>query len=378
MHQTIPADPSVIVEASGSPCDHRSVGVIIRDDFERFLVFDRGRAGVACVAGHVDEHGDGAWAARIQVGDQVDLTVTELSLVAMGWRPDRCDRTPGPDNPAYDPNQVGHQWEIYQARTSSDLAVGSGEVRNVRWLTAAELAGHAIRTYRYAVGDILQHEFEALPGLEPVWALWLARLGVIYLDPEELEAIEDLMAEGRPRLPARWWSARERLADLDGHTTVELAGEVEAVRADLARVDHKAALMLTFAGGTFSVLAALAVLAQQLAAPARVALAVAVVALVAATTVTLRTIRPVLAAPAAGTFGRVITGFMDHATAATPEELLERLGRDPEDRQVREIWCLSQIAKAKYRRLALALNLTLAGLAAVIVAVVLAVLQIGA
>ncbi len=34
----------------------------------------------------------------------------------MGWRPDRCDRTPALGHPGYDPHQMGHQWEVYQAR----------------------------------------------------------------------------------------------------------------------------------------------------------------------------------------------------------------------------------------------------------------------
>ncbi len=55
-------------------------------------------AGVACVAGHVDAYRDGAWAARVHVGDQLDLNLTEVrpGRHGMAARPLRPHPRPGP------------------------------------------------------------------------------------------------------------------------------------------------------------------------------------------------------------------------------------------------------------------------------------------
>ena len=63
-------------EARGG--DHAAVGVLISSP-DGLLVFERARppAGIAPVAGHVDQHGGPEQAARIEVAEEVGVTVSE-------------------------------------------------------------------------------------------------------------------------------------------------------------------------------------------------------------------------------------------------------------------------------------------------------------
>ncbi|MFI6889932.1 Pycsar system effector family protein [Streptosporangium canum] len=151
----------------------------------------------------------------------------------------------------------------------------------------------------------------------------------------------------------------DRLQRLDESAAADLIAETDAARAELARTDTKASIILAFAGTAFSVLAALAVLASGLAVPARIGLGVAVALLAAASAVALCVIRPSL--PRRGG-----TGFVSHAEAGDVDELLEQLAADPETRRAKDVIRLSQIARAKYRRLRLAVGLMLAALAVVV------------
>ncbi|MEV4180686.1 Pycsar system effector family protein [Streptosporangium canum] len=151
----------------------------------------------------------------------------------------------------------------------------------------------------------------------------------------------------------------DRLQRLDESAAADLIAEATAARTELARTDTKAGIVLAFAGTAFSVLAALTVLASGLALPGRVGLGIAVVLLAAASAVALTVIRPSL--PRHGG-----TGFVSHAQAADVDDLLEQLADDPETRRGRDVIRLSQIARAKYRGLRLAVDLMLAALVVVV------------
>ncbi|MFS1305182.1 Pycsar system effector family protein [Streptosporangium longisporum] len=135
--------------------------------------------------------------------------------------------------------------------------------------------------------------------------------------------------------------------------------EATAVRAELARTDTKAGIILAFAGTSFSVLAALTVLASALAVPARVGLGVAVALLAAASAVTLTVIRPALPRRGRGGTGFTAAAFLD------VDELLATLP-DTATERARDVIRLSQIAHAKYRKLRLAVDLMLTALAVVV------------
>lgn len=177
-----------------SVCDNRSVGVLISDHAGRFLMFDRVTfpAGVAGAAGHLDGHGSWEDAARAEVAEELGLTVTGLTLRHGQWRTNRCRRTPGPAG-------VGHWWRIYSAHVIGTLAPSARETRNARWLAPADLQQLAERTMAYAAGWVADQEWQASPGIEPVWVEWLSMAGLITLPhPMELIAIDRAATVGGP------------------------------------------------------------------------------------------------------------------------------------------------------------------------------------
>ncbi|MFE7043431.1 NUDIX hydrolase [Streptomyces atratus] len=168
-----------------SHCDHTSVGVLISSP-SGLLLFERATppAGLAPVAGHVDQHGGPEQAAHNEVAEEVGLTVTYLHPLLEQWRPNRCRRTPtGP---------VGHQWWIFQAQASGSLRPSPREVRAPRWINPDQLQQHALRTAAYANGHLSREEFEREPGLEPVWCRFLHTLQLLTLPLAVLDRIDTL------------------------------------------------------------------------------------------------------------------------------------------------------------------------------------------
>lgn len=167
-------------------CDRASVGVLILSP-SGLLVFERATppAGIAPVAGHVDQHRGPEQAACDEVTEEVGLTVTRLHLLLDQWRPNRCRRTPsGP---------VGHHWWIFQAEVSGSLCPSAREVRAPRWVHPDELQQHALRTATYANGYLDREEFEHEPGLEPVWCRFLRDLELVTLSSADLDRIEAVL-----------------------------------------------------------------------------------------------------------------------------------------------------------------------------------------
>jgi 8-oxo-dGTP pyrophosphatase MutT (NUDIX family) len=175
-------------------CDNASVGILIRDDQGRYLMFDRNTfpAGVAPAAGHVfDDHPGYPEAAHAEVAEELGLTVVELELAkAGGWRDNRCRRAPGPRG-------VGHQWQVFTATVTGDLSPSQRETRNVRWLTAQDLQALADRTADHASGWLGTEQFAQHPGIEPVWVRFLVDLGIVTMPDPYLDLIEKL-AGGAP------------------------------------------------------------------------------------------------------------------------------------------------------------------------------------
>ncbi|MBL1115266.1 hypothetical protein JK364_23120 [Streptomyces sp. 110] len=50
----------------------------------------------------------------------------------------------------------------------------------------------ADRTVAYAQGRITDAEFEAAPGIEPVWMQWLANIAAIHISPDDLLRVDQL------------------------------------------------------------------------------------------------------------------------------------------------------------------------------------------
>ncbi|GAA2875517.1 hypothetical protein GCM10010517_36430 [Streptosporangium fragile] len=148
---------------------------------------------------------------------------------------------------------------------------------------------------------------------------------------------------------------------------VDVAHEVAGVRAELARADTKAATLLSLAGTATSVVGALAALgATRLPGPAQTAVWVGAGLLAAAVAVLLWAVRPALARPGAG-FGWAVYAY------STPDALAATTPTDRGHHQRAELIGLSCLARAKYRRIRLAVDLMFAALT-----VLVAVLPMGA
>lgn len=179
-------------------CDNASVGVLIRDAEGRYLMLHRAwfPVGVAPVAGHVfDEHEGYMEAARAEVEEEAGMHVTSLELLPVGgWRPNKCGAT----DPGTDPRAPGHNWQIFYAEATGTPRATS-EAKSVAWLTQPNLQFLAERTSAYAQRLISQERFDPKPGLEPVWCDFFAELGLVMLQPSELEAIAYVAEHGHPR-----------------------------------------------------------------------------------------------------------------------------------------------------------------------------------
>ncbi|MFI6513634.1 NUDIX hydrolase [Streptosporangium sp. NPDC050855] len=172
-------------------CDNRSVGVLICNDAGEYLMVERAvfPVGIAPVAGHIDEHGGPAEAARAEVFEEVGLTVTELTSVLSAWWSNRCGRELGPDG-------GGHDWHIFRAQVTGELAPSPHETRGARWYTVEQLQELTDRTIDYAAGHLAEEEFAAAPGLEATWVHWLAELGVVDIDLTGLLQVASLSTHG--------------------------------------------------------------------------------------------------------------------------------------------------------------------------------------
>ncbi|WP_164990928.1 NUDIX hydrolase, partial [Streptomyces sp. GZWMJZ-114] len=195
-------------------CDNTSVGVVIRRPDDRYLLFDRNTPppGAAPVAGHIDQHGRPAEAARMEAFEETGLTITTLTQRGGGWRPNRCRRYPGQRG-------YGHQWTIYLAEAEGSLAPSQREARHARWLTSEDLRALMDRTLDYARGTITGQDFAKDPGLEPVWAQWCVDAGVLHATPAELVEVEELISLPI-ELVTRSWSGF-----LEASVADEAAGE---------------------------------------------------------------------------------------------------------------------------------------------------------
>jgi len=377
LHPIVSATPAA-VSPTAVRCDARRVGVLLEDS-DGCLLMLTSEAGIGGAMAHVDSHANPEAAARTLVAS-LGLTLTHLKLVTTTWRGDRCERLPQASVTA------GHSWHLFHAEVAevgANQAPGLAQPYGLRPYTDEQLQELAARTTRYAADQLTDTEFAASPGIAPVWIEWLIEADLIKLDETEQAAIEWAVhrterpvamawQEAYPGqawhrdpapLPATSRQVPARLQRLEEAGVADLVAEADAARAELARTDTKAGLLLGFAGTAFSVLAALGVLASGLLPAGRVGLGIAVALLAGASAAALTVIRPSLPRPSTGTG----TGFIAHAQVGDAEQLLASLAEDPEMRRAQDVVRLSQIAAAKYRRLRVATDLMLLALAVVIV-----------
>lgn len=151
-------------------CDHKSVGILV---FRRgqLLLIERKKPpyGYAPPAGHRDERKSFKAAAICELREEVGLEVIELSLVAKGRRNNPCRR----------PGGSWHYWKIFRTKAVGDVLPAKAEVKSVSWVNNSQLHRLAMKTKMYRDGKITGEEWKKNPGLEPVWADWLTKIGLL-------------------------------------------------------------------------------------------------------------------------------------------------------------------------------------------------------
>jgi ADP-ribose pyrophosphatase YjhB (NUDIX family) len=182
-------------------CDNASVGVLIVNDNGELLMIRRAwfPVGIAPVAGHVfDEHTGYEEAAYAETEEEVGMLARGLVDTGVGgWRPNKC----GAENKGSDPRAPGHEWKIFSA-VASGTPRTTDEAKEVGWYEQPMVQALADRTARYALGEIAPADFNATPGLEPVWVGFLQEMGVVQMNRPRLEAIAYVYKHGEPR-PSR-------------------------------------------------------------------------------------------------------------------------------------------------------------------------------
>ncbi|MDR8415078.1 DUF5706 domain-containing protein [Nonomuraea sp. 3-1Str] len=143
--------------------------------------------------------------------------------------------------------------------------------------------------------------------------------------------------------------------------------EGDAARAELARVDAKANMLLAFALGALTAVAAALITAGPRLSVAEVAgVLLATLPLTGAAGVLLTVVRPRI--PRVGG-----TGFVAHARTSGGQELLAAVATaQPEARAADDLHRLSRIALAKYTLVRLAVDLMLVALVALVITLPLA------
>ena len=169
-------------------CCGTSVGAIVRDEEGALLMVERGwyPTGIAPVAGHVlDAHTDAAAALAAEVAEEVGLTVTSHRVLWQGWLPNLCASPPALPLP-------GHHWTVATATATGTLRPAAGETRGAAWYTPEQVRALAARTLAYARGQVSEAEWEARPGLEPVWCHLLTTAGLLSLTGAEVAHVRRL------------------------------------------------------------------------------------------------------------------------------------------------------------------------------------------
>ena len=153
-----------------SLCDHKSVGVIIKNPNDEILLLNRARYpfGLAAPAGHIDDHGSPEQAAVEEVFEEVGLTIPISGLIKVidhrrinNW----CRRQNGDH----------HIWTVYQANdVVGNITASLDETRGAFWHSRADL--------QYITDASRRHTKPARAGnqlFEPIWLDFFTELGYV-------------------------------------------------------------------------------------------------------------------------------------------------------------------------------------------------------
>ena len=161
-------------QAAIKQCDNKSVGVLITNQKGEVALLKRAYfpVGIAPPAGHVDAFPSPVVAGVTEVKEEVGLTIPEdkLWITAInGRRVDNACRRTGGDH---------HVWWVFEtSEFEGEITPDPDETQGAGWYTQAQIRALSERTNSFQKGEVSQAEWEANPGLEPVWVDFLAELG---------------------------------------------------------------------------------------------------------------------------------------------------------------------------------------------------------
>ncbi len=132
---------------SGTYCDHRCAGAIVRNDQGHILLFKRNTYpfAIAGPAGHLD--GDNAdFAVGKEVREEVGLYAISTRLRTQFWHRSRCRRRYA--------GTPGHHWSFFEVETLGDLQgnVRETQLDSLRWYSPDEISALVLQTKAYLDG----------------------------------------------------------------------------------------------------------------------------------------------------------------------------------------------------------------------------------
>jgi ADP-ribose pyrophosphatase YjhB (NUDIX family) len=146
-------------------CGHKSVGMLVwkeEGDDRKLLIIERKKFpfGFAPPAGHVEGGSSFEAAARRELKEEVGLVSYAMAKVLSGRKNNPCRR-----------GSTWHDWKVYEVSFSGsgNVVLSTEEAKSYRWTTREELRTLAERTKLYLAHNITEEEWQAMPGLEPVW-----------------------------------------------------------------------------------------------------------------------------------------------------------------------------------------------------------------
>lgn len=156
-------------EKTMRPCSNKSAGVILQKG-DKILLLERKNIplGFAAPAGHVESDESFEEAARRELNEETGIDATTLLFLGEAKKGDNPCRRGG----------TWHYWKVYKAETDGEIHRNE-ESKQIGWFSKDDILQLAQKTERYLRGEIIEKDWEATPGLEPVWYEWFKELHII-------------------------------------------------------------------------------------------------------------------------------------------------------------------------------------------------------